>query len=259
MNILDNIVANKQIEITTKKKVFPLSKELINAVTKSNFLQSIIHSKRGDIGLIAEIKMKSPSAGQLGEFSQVISKVKEYEEAGADAISVVTDEKYFGGSLDLFNSIRQTVSLPLFRKDFIIDEYQIIESAVHKADALLLIARILSREDLVKFVDLSYQLGIEPVVEIYDTEDLEKALATSAHCIAVNSRNLQTFEINIKNAGDLGKKIPKDRFFIAFSGVKTRNDVVMYQNADAKAVLVGTELMKSENAGKIIHSLKGDH
>lgn len=273
MNILDKIVEYKYQEVNEQKLKVPITffadkkdsvqisldekkiKELLYSGTF--FFQTITQPNIGNIGLIAEIKLKSPSAGVLGSLDAVISKVKEYEKAGADAISVVTDEKFFGGSLELFDTIKETVNIPVFRKDFIIDEYQLYESAQHKADAVLLIARILDNKKLEWFVQLSYKMGMEPVVEIYDEQDLEKAVRSNAQMIAVNARDLQNFDVNIEMAAKLGSMIPKNKVFVGFSGVNTREDVEMYLKSDAKAVLVGTSLMKDSEPGKRMRSLKG--
>ena len=254
-NILDEIVAHKREEVEALKRKQDVSVHSIQKV-QSTFLYSITQPKIGDIGLIAEIKLQSPSEGSLGELSDVISKVKEYEVAGADAISVVTDSKYFGGSMELFDSIKNVVSIPVFRKEFIIDESQIIESAQHNADALLLIARILDSKTLGHFVRQSFLLGVEPVIEIYDEQDLQKALLTEANIIAVNARDLQSFAINIGQACELGKQIPNKKVFVGFSGVTTRQELEQYKSAGAQAVLVGTHLMKSQDVKQEIRTLK---
>lgn len=258
MNILDRIISSKRKELNEKKKMFPLKKEQRESVKKNKFLSTITSPHVGDIGLIAEIKMKSPSAGLLGEESQISEKVKQYEAAGADAISVVTDEAFFGGSLALFDAIKSHVHIPVFRKDFIIDEYQLYESALHNADAVLLIARILSSDQLDQYVELSYKLGMEPVVEVYDKEDMVKVAHCEAQAIAVNARDLQTFTIDIEQACALGKQIVTDerKIFIGFSGVSTRAEVELYKKAGAQAILVGTELMKSDEPAEIIRTLK---
>lgn len=258
MNILDQIVENKKKEI--KHSNFALNSEFKHIIGKHSlskkFQNNILHPKIGDIGLIAEIKMKSPSGGILGTEIMVEKKVKEYKQAGADAISVVTDEKFFGGSLELIKKIKTHGSLPIFRKDFIIDESQIFESAVYEVDAVLLIARIVTPTQLQRFVDTTLQLRIEPVVEVYDENDLKNALKTNAKFIAVNARDLQTFKIDIEKACQLGRQIPKEKNFIGFSGVNTREDVNMYKLSGAKAVLVGTSLMKRNDVVDYIQQLK---
>lgn len=258
-NILDEIVTNKKEEIQLRKQRLSLE-ELKNKVQtkskKSNLFKSNLTNKSNDISLIAEIKIKSPSAGTLSKNNDIYSKVKEYQEAGADAISVITDTKYFDGSLELLASIKSKTELPILQKDFVIDEYQIYEAALYGADALLLIARIISDKQLQMFVDVCFQLSIEPLVEVYDTDDLNKALKTRTSLMGVNARDLDTFTVNIENACNIGRQIPKDKIFIGLSGVNDRKDVEHYKNSGAQAVLVGTALMKSNDIKKIIKILK---
>lgn len=241
--ILEEIINNKMREVAQKK---------INR----DFLRSTINPKVGDISIIAEIKLASPSAGKLGDVSNIRKKVKEYEKGFVDAISVVVDKRYFSGNLDFIRQIKDTVSLPVLAKDFVIDSFQIYEMKVFGADAILLIAKILSREQLKEFVDLAFESGLEPVVEVQNKKELENAINTNARIIAVNARDLTTFDVNIEKACELIKDIPNKFVSLGFSGVSGIKEVEKYKKAGTKGVLVGTSLMKTNNIGKLIKELK---
>lgn len=244
VNKLSQILENKRQEVSEKKG-------------KRDFLGSIINPKIGDISIIAEIKLASPSEGRLGEDDTVLTQVEAYEKGGADAISLVADKKYFGGDLELIKQIKNAVSIPVFAKDFIIDPYQIYEAKTYGADAILLIAKILPQNKLIQFVELSFKIGLEPVVELQNKEELSDALYTDTRIIAVNARDLNTLEIDIDRACRFLKLIPQEFITLGFSGVFGRNEVEKYIKAGARGVLVGTSLMKSENIGEFIKELKG--
>lgn len=242
---LDEIIKNKFKEVTEKKK------------RERDFVRSVIHPRVGNIGVIAEIKLASPTAGRLGQPEEVCQRAVMYKMNGADAISVVTDNKYFGGSLDFIREIKKTVSLPVLMKDFIIDPFQIYEAKIYGADAVLLIAKILTASLLKDLVKLTESLGMVPVVEVNDKDDRQRALNTSALCIAVNSRDLSTFRVDVDRACQLIKSIPTNRIVLGFSGIEGRNEVEKYRQAGAKAILVGTSLMKTKNINVFIKNLKG--
>lgn len=261
-NILDEIVGYKKIELEERKKKISL-KTLKNLIQGLNypkklvtFLESIQLPKKGNISLIAEIKLASPSTGVLGDETVIPRRIKEYDQSDIDAISIITDTKFFQGKLEFIQKAHLYSDLPILQKDFVIDPYQIYESKFYEADALLLIARILTEKELIDFVDLAIQLGIEPVVEIYGEADLKKALKTETKIIAVNARNLDDFSIDISKASKLGKTLPKDRIFLGFSGVKSKKEVEQYTKAGAKGVLVGTSIMQSDDTQKFIKSLR---
>jgi len=219
------------------------------------FLESISNPKIGDIAVIAEIKLKSPSTGRLGKRDDIVDRAKQYQQASADAISVVTDKKYFGGDVKMVSIVKQTVDIPVLQKDFIIDASQIYEAKKNQADAILLIAKLYKNDQLNKYLDLCNVLSIAPVVEVYDEKYLGKI--GNAKIIGVNARNLQDFTVNIDKACTLIKRLSKQFIVIGFSGIKSRREVELYKNAGAKAVLVGTSLMKSKNINKFIRNLKG--
>lgn len=263
-NILREIVKNKLQEIEEKKMRIPL-KELKKMISYKNinrdFIKRLKPPLSGDIGLIAEIKLASPSSGKMGKKDDVIEKALLYQQSGADAISVVVDKKYFNGDLNYITSIEKETTLPILMKDFILDEYQVYEARMIGAEALLIIAKILPVQILKELVSLTKVLGLEPVVEVQNTDELKNVLALNerqkVECIAVNARDLNNFNINIEKACKLMMKIPQDRFVIGFSGVISREEVEKYINAGAKAVLVGTALMKTTNVNLLIKQLKG--
>lgn len=240
---LDEIIVSKRRELSAKKK------------TRS-FLGAVLHSKIGNISVIAEIKLSSPSAGKLGDSEELERRVVAYERGGADAISVVVDQKYFSGDLEFIRRIKNTVSLPVLAKDFIIDPYQIYEMKAYGADAVLLIAKILSKDQLKEFVRLSSDAGLEPVVEVNNEKELQNAIQTDTRIIAVNARNLDTFNVNIDRACKLIRPIPKKFVVLGFSGVSTESEIGKYKKAGANGVLIGTSLMRSENPRRLITDLK---
>jgi indole-3-glycerol phosphate synthase len=208
------------------------------------------------IGLIAEIKLASPNNPSLGSAADVLSRAKIYEESGANAISFITEKHFFKGDISYISQLKRTVGIPILQKDFVIDSYQIYESAKAGADAILLIARLVNTETLQSFVLLAKQLGVEPVVEINDQDDLKKAVTTDTAIIAVNARDLRTFTIDLDAACALMKKIPDTFIKLGFSGIHSSEEVKKYHTAGAKGVLVGTSLMQAGNITKHIIQLK---
>ncbi len=238
---------------------------------------------QNDIVVIAEVKFASPSNGiasplrglAMTHSKDLLKRVKEYESGGADAISIITEQYFFKGNVDFIGQAKSVVKLPILQKDFVIDEYQIYEARLRPdfaevtsgrqgfggqacgADALLLIARIVDKKTLRHFVDVCFEEGIEPVVEIFSEEDLEKAAATKTRFVAVNSRDLDTFEVDVEKACELMKKIPERFIRLGFSGIQSAVEVQNYKNAGAKGVLVGTALMRTKKIGDFILSLRG--
>lgn len=221
-----------------------------------SFYQAMVNPRAGKVAVIAEIKLASPNEGLLGNKNEIETRIKKYEQSEVDAISVVTEKHFFKGDPELIKRIKKITSLPILQKDFVIDEYQIYEAKIFQADALLLIAQILSEQKLVSLVELIQKIGIEPVVEINNKEDLKKALKTKTNIIAVNARDLDTFEVNVDKACELLKRIPEKFIKLGFSGIHSRTEVEKYKQAGAKAVLVGTGLMKTKNINKFIKELK---
>lgn len=202
------------------------------------------------IDLIAEIKFGSPSAGIIRENSDPVAIGQAYEKSGAAAISLLTDRIFFKGDLQNLPKLRQAVSLPILRKDFIIDEIQIMESARFGADAVLLIARILSVEQLKNLLDAARGYGIEVLTEIHDEEDLEKALDCNAKIIGINNRDLDTFEVSLNTTLKLAPRIPPDRVLVSESGIHTGQDMLAFKGLNIQAVLVGSALMGAGDQGE---------
>jgi indole-3-glycerol phosphate synthase len=221
-NIITAIVENTKKEVAERKATVSESQiysQLSVVPTNSLFYDAVSRPKVDTIALIAEVKHRSPSAGTFIDKVSSTERVVQYQESGADAISYVSDAAYFGGSLDELRAVKVTAKIPVLQKDFIVDMYQIVEAAINKVDALLLIARILDDRELKSFVTFAQINSIEPVVEVYNESDLERALKTDVRVIGVNARNLDTFEIDREAACKLLRSIPKHIISIAFSGV----------------------------------------
>ena len=217
--------------------------------------QTLFKNEDEKVKLIAEIKFASPTNPNIGSSEDLLKRAKEYEKAGADAVSIITEKHFFKGDISFISKVKQHVSLPILQKDFIIDPVQIYEAKEAGADALLLIARLVDVKKLQKFVILCFSIGIEPIVEINNEEDLEKAKISGTNIIAVNARNLETFVIDISNACLLTKKIPDSFIKLGFSGIQSVHEVSEYKNAGAKGVLVGTSLMQAKDIKKFIDDL----
>lgn len=237
----------------------------------NNILKQIVEKKRKDLALqkqnrfidlfnnelvvIGEIKLASPTISYFGSDKNIIKRAVTYKNSGINIISIITEKHFFKGNIEFISQIKNKVDLPILQKDFIIDAYQIYESKIIGANALLLIAKIVNQKTLKKFVSLCQEIGLEPVVEISDEVDLKKALITSTKIIAVNARNLKTFKVDVDVACLLIKKISNKFIKLGFSGIKSSGEVIKYQDAGADGVLVGTSLMKTENIKSFIKEL----
>ncbi len=219
---------------------------------KSAFLKP----KKDELLIIAEIKLASPTIPFLGSEKDMTKRAREYENAGASAISVITEKHYFKGSVDFIPLLKKEVSLPILQKDFVIDAEQIYEAKIKDSSAILLIARLVSKKVLKEFVSLAKKIGIEPIVEINNGSDLQKAIATNTSYVAVNARDLATFEVDVDKACMLMKKIPHRFIKLGFSGIHSAIEVQKYKNAGAQIVLIGTSLMKTDDIGRFIKALK---
>ncbi len=216
-----------------------------------------ILKKGNKIKFIAEVKKASPSAGIIREDFNYLNIAKEYEAGGASAISVLTDKEFFKGELKYLSEIKKTVNLPILRKDFIIDPYQIYEAKAAGADLVLLIARILTREQIDTFLALAHKLGMECLVEVHDNDELNTVLETEASIIGINNRNLDTFETNIETTLQLCHLIPEEKIIVSESGIKTRADVLYLEKAGIDAILIGETLMRSQDITQKIKELFG--
>lgn len=242
------ILAEKRKEVDIlKKKVFP-SGGGDHTIPVRDFKGAISDPEK--IHLIAEIKFASPSAGVIREKTDPIKIGRIYEEAGAAAISLLTDTPFFGGELAQLPRLKKALSLPIFRKDFIIDEAQVEESFFYGADALLLIARILSPERLKDLLSLCQEYGMAPLTEVHDRADLEKAIDCGAQIIGINNRNLDTFDVSLQTTIDLAPLIPDTCIAVSESGISGEEDIRLLQGSGLRAVLVGSSLMKSDDVAK---------
>ena len=267
MNILETIVAQKRIEIARLPQRAVTARDLQAALEKRggvrNFEAALRKPLTGNMALIAEIKKASPSAGVICEDFDPVRIAKTYEEAGADCLSVLTDEQFFQGSLQYLRQVRRAVKLPLLRKDFIIDERQILEAVEWGADAILLIAAILSYRQLKHFHTLAVEAGLSALVEVHDEAELENALMTGARLIGVNNRDLKTFKVDLGVTERLATKTRMardgaEKLLVAESGVHTRADVERLAAGGAQAILVGETLMKVPNVGGKVVELLGN-
>jgi indole-3-glycerol phosphate synthase len=252
MNILDTIVEQKKREVAALPARLIAAGDLRDAMLERNefrdFLAALRKPRRGSVALIAEVKKASPSAGVICPDFDPVRIAREYEAAGASCLSVLTDEKFFQGSLEYLREIRKNVKLPLLRKDFIIDERQILEAIEWGADAILLIVAILSDRQLKHFHQLGRDAGLAVLVEVHDEEELGRALAIDAELIGVNNRDLKSFKVDLgtteRLAGRIGVEKLRSKILVAESGIHTRADVERLQRCGAKAILVGESLMR---------------
>ena len=240
----------KEILEEKKREVSRLKREGLNLHDNDlpamrNFKKAI--SVPGRISLIAEIKFSSPSAGMIREKSDPLLIGRIYEEAGASAISFITDEKFFNGDLKTLPDLKNAVSLPVLRKDFIIDEIQVREAVLYGADAVLLIARVLSGEQLKEFITVCSGLGMTPLTEVHDRYDLEKAIECGAEVIGINNRDLSNFEVDISTTFMLAPLLPSECLAVCESGIEDGRAVRALKGRGIHAVLVGSSLMKSND------------
>ena len=218
-------------------------------------LSSSIDLGSEKLGLIAEVKKSSPSAGVIAKEFDPVLQAKKYAAAGASAISVLTDEKFFGGRLEYLVKIRQEVEIPILRKDFIINEAQIYEASVAGADAILLIVAALDQDELKRLLDCAYTYQLEVLMEVHDLKELERALDTDVKIIGVNNRNLKTFEVDLKNTEKISEEVPEDIFFVSESGIKTPEYAALVAGWGADAVLVGESLMRTDDVNLAVKEI----
>lgn len=256
--ILDKIVATKRIEIATAQINVPPSQlhlAIQEAPPVRDFFAAL--ASDGPIKLIAEVKKASPSAGVIRDDFDAVQIAQTYEKHGATCISVLTDETYFQGSLNFLCDVRRTVQIPVLRKDFILDSYQLLEARAAGADAVLLIAECLDDCQLRKLHNEAVELGMTPLVEFYEPENASRVLAAGASLIGVNNRDLRTFQTDLNHTLRMRDKIPADRLLVGESGIRTRNDVQHLAAGGVNAILVGETLMASEDIGTAVDELMG--
>ncbi|MBW7898626.1 Indole-3-glycerol phosphate synthase [Candidatus Brocadiaceae bacterium B188] len=258
MTILDTIYQHKLSEVAKNKKYIPL-RILEKNIQKRQGTKSFCMALKSDtnISVIAEIKKASPSVGIIREDFDPMKIALLYKEGGASAISVLTDEKYFQGKLSYMTDVRAIVDLPVLRKDFIIDPYQIYEARSAGADAILLIAALLSEDEIQRFLDLAKELEMDCLVEVHTESELRKVLQTSAGIIGINNRDLATFTIDLETTLRLRPMIPDGKIIVSESGIKSRTEILRLFNKGINAILIGETLMKSNDIPATLHELLG--
>ncbi len=258
--ILDKIVEVKKQEVAAAKAAMSLTELRARVGDVEDVPRGFARALRtanesGWTALITEVKKGSPSKGIIREDFNPLEIAEIYQEHGATCLSVLTDEQFFYGHLRYLGLIREQVSLPLLRKDFICDPYQIIEARVYGADAVLLIAAMLSVDELLEFSGVARDLGLDVLLEVHNEEELEAALQTDCELIGVNNRNLKTFATDICTTARLAKLIPAERLIVAESGISTRADIKTLQQAGAGAFLIGESLMREIDIGAKLQEL----
>ncbi len=247
MNILDEIVAKTKSKLEEKKQGLSLeelsSKIDFENLKETNFKKNLQNKAEA---IIAEIKKASPSAGIISENFDPVLKSKEYESFGASALSILTEEDYFLGNIQYLMDVKAITSLPILRKDFIVDEYQIYESKLIGADCILLIASILNDEELKNFSEIAERLKLDYIIEVHDEEELQRVQHFSNAIIGVNNRNLKTFDVDINNSVELKKIFEGENIFIAESGIKSKKDIEYLQQHNINVFLIGESLMKGD-------------
>ena len=249
MNILDKIVADKRVEVAHRKSLFPAGYwETAPLFDRpSNSLAERLRAS--DSGIIAEHKRRSPSKQNINSSLTLTDVAKGYEKAGVCGMSVLTDLKYFGGALEDLNQARAVTQFPLLRKEFIIDEYQLIEAKAHGADAILLIAAVLSRKEIEQLSTAAKGLGFDVLLEVHNLEELEKSIMPSLDMIGVNNRNLKTFEVSLDTSKSLGEKIPDEFVKVSESGISNVEATKDLKTYGYQGFLVGENFMKTKDPG----------
>jgi len=250
MTILDRIIADKKNEISIRKKLFPISYFEKSPIFEKTTISLFANLKNSNSGIIAEHKRRSPSKQNINNSLSIIDVVKGYESSGACGISILTDGKYFGGSLEDLNIAKASSKLPILRKDFIISEYQIVEAKAHGADLILLIASILTRKEIKNLSIFAKSLNLEVLLEVHDINEINKAIMPSLDFLGVNNRNLKTFEVNLNTSRELADKIPDDFVKVSESGINNSQSIIDLKTYGYKGFLIGENFMKTKNPGK---------
>jgi indole-3-glycerol phosphate synthase len=250
MNILEQICADKRIEIEERKKtvsIEDLKGQFADVPARPGFVESL---RAAPMGLIAEVKRKSPSAGLIRDPFSPSGIAQGYEANGASAISCLMDHKYFGGGAEDFAEVRGSVELPMLYKEFVVDSWQIAHAKVMGASAVLLIVGALTDAELSGFIGEIKATGLQPLVEVHDREEMQRAIDAGSDCIGINNRNLKTFVTTLDTTFDLSEMAPAGCTLVSESGIKTPQDVVAVKKAGAHAILVGESLLREEDPGK---------
>lgn len=255
--ILDELAEHARERVAQDKTKTPLDKmkEQALSLPKGNFrFEKAL--KENDISIIAEVKKASPSKGVISQDFPYIDIAKEYEKAGATCVSVLTEPKWFLGSDEIFTDVRKTIDLPIIRKDFTIDEYQIYQAKVLGADAVLLICALLDTATIKEYLQICNELELSALVETHNEDEIQSALEAGARILGVNNRNLKDFTVNLDNASDLKKHVPEGVLFVAESGILSPADGVNLAKSGANALLIGEALMKTDSIESFINEIK---
>lgn len=255
MSVLDSIIEGVREDLAARRiPMVQLHEALEVAPVVRDCLPSLLTS---DISLIAEVKRSSPSKGALASITDPAGLAAQYEEAGAHVVSVLTEQRRFGGSLADLDAVRKAIDLPILRKDFMIDDYQFYEARAHGADVVLLIVAALSKNQLDDYFHLAKELGMRSLIEVHTQDELERALDISPEIIGVNSRNLKSLDVDARAFAELIPQIPSTIARVAESGISTREEVVFAQECGATAILVGEALVRSGSPSVAIDQLLG--
>jgi indole-3-glycerol phosphate synthase len=258
MNILQEIAARTKERIKARKKILSLEEIKDATSAKINFDFEFEKNLRSDdIAFICEVKKASPSKGIIAENFPYVEIAKDYEAAGAAAISVLTEPYWFKGSDDFLREISAEVKTPLLRKDFTVDSYMLYEAKLLGASAVLLICSLLDADTLAEYLEISHELGLSVLVETHDEKEVETALAIGARVIGVNNRNLKTFEVDVTLSERLKKLVPSDIIFVSESGISRPEEIERLRKIGANAALVGESIMRSDNKKAAINFLRG--
>ena len=257
--ILDEILSHKRTEVENARIACPLAelKARCADLAPTRGFERALRSPRGRVGLIAEVKKASPSAGVIAHDFDPARMARQYEDAGADCLSVLTDERYFQGCLDDMRAARTACGLPVLRKDFVVDEYQIYEARAAGADCILLIVAALSSGQVADLRALAGKLGLSALVETHDAAEMTTALEAGATLVGINSRDLKTFHVDLGVVETVARGVPEGVLLVAESGLKTGEDVRRVSAAGAGAILVGETLMRSGDVAQGVRSLLG--
>jgi indole-3-glycerol phosphate synthase len=249
-NILSQIVERKRERVEEAKRAKPIVPTTYRRPGK--FIAAL---RRNPISIIAEIKRRSPSKGVIREHFEPATIARNYEANGAAAISVLTEEDFFEGSLDHLKQVRAATNVPLLRKDFIFDEYQILEAAEAGADAILLIAAMLEHNDMARLLKVAERAGLDVLVEVHDRDELEKTLRQNVKLLGVNNRDLRTFITDISTSIALARDLPSGLTLVSESGIRSRDEISRLREAGFHAVLIGEELMRADDEGAALRDL----
>jgi indole-3-glycerol phosphate synthase len=255
VSVLDSIIEGVREDLAARRGSMGALHERIDAQAPALNAHSFL--SRDEMNVIAEVKRSSPSKGNLAPISDPAALAEKYQEAGAAAVSVLTEQRRFGGSLADLDAVRSRIEIPVLRKDFMVDEYQFLEARAHGADIVLLIVAALSKSQLKDFYDLATELGMASLVEVHTQSELESAMEISPRIVGVNSRNLKTLEVSASVFEELIPTIPSSVIRVAESGISTRADVAQAQKAGATAILVGESLVKSGDPISAMRELLG--